>query len=133
MKETTTHRTLVFSAHTGGVSDLWRYEIESGNVNINDGRLKDAVENRHGVGEGIWQAVSRLTGMHLAGRRALVGAAAREGRQAPRDAGPPAVSARSVGAVAGGEHVVGGPLEHRELRGPGGVGPHDQRQAGCSL
>ena len=25
-------RTLVFSAHTGGVSDLWRYEIESGNV-----------------------------------------------------------------------------------------------------
>lgn len=41
-------------------------------VNINDGRLKNAVENRHGVGEGIWQAVSRLTGMHLAGRRALV-------------------------------------------------------------
>jgi adenosylhomocysteinase len=43
-------------------------------VNINDGRLKDAVENRHGVGEGIWQAVSLLTGMHLAGRRvAIVG------------------------------------------------------------
>ena len=41
-------------------------------VNINDGRLKSAVENRHGVGEGIWQAVSTLTGMHLAGRRALV-------------------------------------------------------------
>lgn len=41
-------------------------------ININDGRLKNAVENRHGVGEGIWQAVSRLTGMHLAGRRALV-------------------------------------------------------------
>ncbi len=41
-------------------------------VNINDGRLKNAVENRHGVGEAIWQAVSRLTGMHLAGRRALV-------------------------------------------------------------
>lgn len=41
-------------------------------VNINDGRLKNAVENRHGVGEAIWQAVSQLTGMHLAGRRALV-------------------------------------------------------------
>lgn len=41
-------------------------------VNINDGRLKDAVENRHGVGEGVWQAVARLTGMHLAGRRLVV-------------------------------------------------------------
>lgn len=41
-------------------------------VNINDGRLKNAVENRHGVGEAMWSAVSRLTGMHLAGRRALV-------------------------------------------------------------
>ncbi|MBX2797439.1 MAG: hypothetical protein KTR31_07225 [Myxococcales bacterium] len=41
-------------------------------VNINDGRLKDRVENRHGVGESIWQAVSLSTGMHLAGRRVLV-------------------------------------------------------------
>ncbi len=41
-------------------------------VNINDGRLKDAIENRHGVGEGVWQAVARLTGMHLAGRRVVV-------------------------------------------------------------
>lgn len=41
-------------------------------VNINDGRLKNAVENRHGVGEAFWQAVSRLTGMHLAGRRLAV-------------------------------------------------------------
>jgi adenosylhomocysteinase len=41
-------------------------------VNINDGRLKDAVENRHGVGEAIWQAVARLTGMHLSGRRVAV-------------------------------------------------------------
>jgi adenosylhomocysteinase len=41
-------------------------------VNINDGRLKDAVENRHGVGEAVWQAVSRLTGMHLSGRRVAV-------------------------------------------------------------
>lgn len=41
-------------------------------VNINDGRLKNAVENRHGVGEGVWRAVGTLTGMHLAGRRLLV-------------------------------------------------------------
>ena len=41
-------------------------------ININDGRLKNAVENRHGVGEAIWQAVAQLTGMHLAGRRVLV-------------------------------------------------------------
>jgi len=41
-------------------------------VNINDGRLKNAVENRHGVGEAVWQAVAQLTGMHLSGRRALV-------------------------------------------------------------
>lgn len=41
-------------------------------MNINDGRLKNAVENRHGVGEGIWQAVSLLTGMHLSGRRLAV-------------------------------------------------------------
>ena len=41
-------------------------------VNINDGRLKDKVENRHGVGEAIWQAVAMTTGMHLAGRRVLV-------------------------------------------------------------
>lgn len=41
-------------------------------VNINDGRLKKAVENRHGVGEAFWQAVCRLTGMHLAGRRVAV-------------------------------------------------------------
>lgn len=41
-------------------------------VNVNDGRLKNAVENRHGVGEAFWQAVARLTGMHLAGRRVAV-------------------------------------------------------------
>lgn len=41
-------------------------------VNINDGRLKDKVENRHGVGEALWQAVAMTTGMHLAGRRLLV-------------------------------------------------------------
>ncbi|TNE87485.1 MAG: hypothetical protein EP330_18655 [Deltaproteobacteria bacterium] len=41
-------------------------------LNINDGRLKNAVENRHGVGEALWQAVAQLTGMHLAGRRVAV-------------------------------------------------------------
>jgi adenosylhomocysteinase len=41
-------------------------------VNINDGRLKNAVENRHGVGEAMWQAVARLTGMHLSGRRVAI-------------------------------------------------------------
>jgi adenosylhomocysteinase len=41
-------------------------------VNINDGRLKAAVENRHGVGVGVWDAVTELTGMHLSGRRVLV-------------------------------------------------------------
>ncbi|MDP6934696.1 MAG: NAD(P)-dependent oxidoreductase, partial [Myxococcota bacterium] len=40
-----------------------------GIVNINDSRLKYAVENRHGVGEGLWHAVQALTGMHLSGRR----------------------------------------------------------------
>lgn len=38
-------------------------------VNLNDGVLKPAVENRHGVGEGLWHAVQALTGMHLSGRR----------------------------------------------------------------
>lgn len=41
-------------------------------VNINDGRLKDAIENRHGVGQSVWEAVARLTKMHMAGRRAVV-------------------------------------------------------------
>lgn len=41
-------------------------------LNINDGRLKSAIENRHGVGEGLWQAYTALTGQHLAGRRVRV-------------------------------------------------------------
>lgn len=41
-------------------------------LNINDGRLKRAIENRHGVGEGLWQAYTALTGQHLAGRRVRV-------------------------------------------------------------
>lgn len=41
-------------------------------ANLNDGRLKSSVENRHGVGEAVWQAVQRLTGVHLSGRRVAV-------------------------------------------------------------
>lgn len=41
-------------------------------MNINDGRLKPAIENRHGVGEGLWQAFTQLTGAHLAGRKVAV-------------------------------------------------------------
>lgn len=55
-----------------GIDRLRGLELPFGVVNINDSRLKEAVENRHGVGEGLWQAVQRLTGMHLAGRRVCV-------------------------------------------------------------
>jgi len=41
-------------------------------INLNGGKLKEAIENRHGVGEAIWHAVSRLTGIHLSGRRVAV-------------------------------------------------------------
>lgn len=41
-------------------------------ININDGRLKTGIENRRGVGEGLWHAVQALTGMHLSGRRVAV-------------------------------------------------------------
>lgn len=41
-------------------------------LNINDGRLKPAVESRRGVGEGLWPAFTQLTGMHLSGRMVLV-------------------------------------------------------------
>lgn len=41
-------------------------------LNINDGRLKPAVESRRGVGEGLWPAFTSLTGQHLSGRMVLV-------------------------------------------------------------
>lgn len=41
-------------------------------INAYDGRLKDAVQNRFGIGEAVWEAVTQLTGMHLAGRRVAV-------------------------------------------------------------
>ena len=53
-----------------GISVLRTFDaLPFGVVNINDGILKPAIENRHGVGEGLWQAVQNLTGMHLSGRR----------------------------------------------------------------
>lgn len=52
-----------------GVDRVGDLDVPFPVVNINDGRLKPAVENRHGVGEGLWHAVQRLTGMHLSGRR----------------------------------------------------------------
>lgn len=41
-------------------------------VDLTAGTLKVAVENRTGVGLGVWQAVQALTGLHLAGRRVAV-------------------------------------------------------------
>lgn len=55
-----------------GVSRLRTMTLPFPVLNINDGRLKPAVENRHGVGEGLWQSYTQLTGNHLAGRRVLV-------------------------------------------------------------
>lgn len=56
-----------------GITRLRRAEVVPFPVmNINDGRLKPAIENRHGVGEGIWQAFTALTGTHLAGHRVAV-------------------------------------------------------------
>jgi adenosylhomocysteinase len=52
-----------------GVVRLEELSLPFGVVNINDGRLKNGVENRHGVGEGLWHSVQSLTGMHLSGRR----------------------------------------------------------------
>jgi len=52
-----------------GVARIRELDLPIPVVNINDGRLKPAIENRHGVGEGLWQAVQALTGMHLSGRR----------------------------------------------------------------
>ena len=56
-----------------GISRLRkRSHMPFGVVNINDGELKPRIENRHGVGEGLWDAIRDLTGMHLAGRRVAV-------------------------------------------------------------
>ena len=52
-----------------GLDQLKGLTLPFGVININDSRLKEAVENRHGVGEGLWHAIQALTGMHLSGRR----------------------------------------------------------------
>lgn len=59
-------------ASSSGIARLQAASVPFPVVNINDGRLKTAIENRHGVGESIWQAVQHLTGMHLSGRRVAV-------------------------------------------------------------
>ena len=41
-------------------------------VNLNDTELKSHVENRHGVGNGLWGCVTQITGLHLAGRKVVV-------------------------------------------------------------
>jgi adenosylhomocysteinase len=41
-------------------------------VNAHDLRLRDAFQHRHGIGQAIWDAVTRLTGIQLAGRRVAV-------------------------------------------------------------
>ena len=56
-----------------GITRLRKEEaIPIGVVNINDGRLKPHVENKHGVGESLWLAVRQVTGLHLSGRRIAV-------------------------------------------------------------
>lgn len=55
-----------------GVSRLREYRLSFPVVNINDGRLKPAIENRRGVGEGLWPAFTQLTGMHISGRRVVI-------------------------------------------------------------
>lgn len=55
-----------------GINRLRDRQLPFGVVNINDGLLKANVENRHGVGEGLWPCVTDITGVHLGGRRVLV-------------------------------------------------------------
>jgi adenosylhomocysteinase len=52
-----------------GVNRMRTMDVPFPVININDGELKPAIENRHGVGEGLWHSVQALTGMHLSGRR----------------------------------------------------------------
>lgn len=55
-----------------GVSRLRHRVLPFGVVNLNDGALKPAIENRHGVGEGLMQALSLTTGQFPGGRHFLV-------------------------------------------------------------
>lgn len=55
-----------------GINRMRTTRLPFGVVNINDSQLKHNVENRHGVGEGLWPCVTEITGMHLAGRKVAV-------------------------------------------------------------
>jgi len=58
---------------TSGVARLRALEdVPLPVVNINSGRLKSQVENFHGVGDGLIEALARLTGADWNGRRAAV-------------------------------------------------------------
>jgi adenosylhomocysteinase len=55
-----------------GVSKLRSLPLTFPVVNIDSGRLKPAIECRHGVGDGLWASFTALTGKHLAGRTVAV-------------------------------------------------------------
>jgi adenosylhomocysteinase len=55
-----------------GVNRMREHQLPFGVVNINDTELKANVENRHGVGEGLWPSITGITGMHMSGRRVLI-------------------------------------------------------------
>lgn len=55
-----------------GISRLRELVLPFPVVNINDGRLKPAIESRRGVGEGLWPAFTAQTGRHLGGQRVVV-------------------------------------------------------------
>jgi adenosylhomocysteinase len=55
-----------------GINRLRDVDVPFGVVNINDGKLKGHVENRHGVGAGLWPSVTQVTGLQVSGRRVLV-------------------------------------------------------------
>jgi adenosylhomocysteinase len=55
-----------------GIERLRRRNLPFPVVDLTAGRLHDTVENGTGIGEAVWRAVSSLTGIALAGRRAAV-------------------------------------------------------------
>jgi adenosylhomocysteinase len=69
-------RAEVFAASeitTSGITRLRaRTDVNLPVVNVNDGHLKNMIENYHGVGEGLIDALNRATGRMWAGRRAVV-------------------------------------------------------------
>lgn len=49
-----------------------RGELPFPAIDLHDGRLRYAIENRHDIGEAVWSAAAQLTGITLSGRRAAV-------------------------------------------------------------